>query len=307
MARQGISKEQVYTAAAELREEGTAPTVQAVRERIGSGSFSTINTHLAEWKSENAAQAVADIPDIPEKVEAAFKQIWATATRSAQEGFETQREALEAVRKEMGHERASMAEEIERLEGELEETSTKAAQLETDLTAERQAGEEKTGQVTSLTIENARFEEQVKAAQAETRAMKNALDAANTERKRDHTTHEQDRKRWERDMEELRTKGEQERVMWADQLKQEKTTRESLQQELEAMRHARGEAEHQTAELRTKAARLEERAGAAETRGSELKDQLADLQAKFADVVKAQKPTITTKKKAAQAPEPNNP
>jgi hypothetical protein len=46
MARQGISKEQVYTAAAELREEGTAPTVQAVRERIGSGSFSTINTHL---------------------------------------------------------------------------------------------------------------------------------------------------------------------------------------------------------------------------------------------------------------------
>ncbi len=28
MARQGISKEQVYNAAAELREEGTAPTEQ---------------------------------------------------------------------------------------------------------------------------------------------------------------------------------------------------------------------------------------------------------------------------------------
>ena len=113
MARQGISKEQVYSAAAELREEGLTPTVQAVRERIGSGSFSTINTHLAEWKAENAAQAVADIPAMPEKVQEAFTRIWATAARSAQEGFETQREALEAVRKEMDRERASMAEEIE--------------------------------------------------------------------------------------------------------------------------------------------------------------------------------------------------
>lgn len=75
MARQGISKAQVYTAAAELREEGIAPTVQAVRERIGSGSYSTINTHLADWKAENAAQAVADIPAMPEKVQEAFNRI----------------------------------------------------------------------------------------------------------------------------------------------------------------------------------------------------------------------------------------
>ncbi len=304
MARQGISKEQVYTAAAELREEGTAPTVQAVRERIGSGSFSTINTHLSEWKTENAAQAVADIPDMPEKIEAAFKQIWTTATRSAQEGFDTQREALEAVKKEMGRERASMAEEIERLEGDLEETSTKAAQLETDLTAERQAGEEKVGQVTALTIDKTRLEEQVKAAQGETRAMKNALDTANTERERDHATHEQDRRRWEKEIEAERTKGEQERTRRAEEREQEKSARDRLQQELETERGARGEAEHQTAELRTEAARLEERAGAAETRGSEMKVQLETLQTKFAEVAKARKPRTTTKKKAAPARKP---
>ena len=83
MARQGISKEQVYEAAAALREEGISPTVQAVRERIGSGSFSTISGHLADWKAEHAAQGPADIPPIPEKVQAAFAQIWATAARSA--------------------------------------------------------------------------------------------------------------------------------------------------------------------------------------------------------------------------------
>jgi chromosome segregation ATPase len=283
MARQGISKEQVYTAAAELREEGTAPTVQAVRERIGSGSFSTINTHLAEWKAENAAQAVADIPAMPEKVQDAFTRIWATAARSAQEDVETQREALEAMRREMDKERASMAEEIERLEKALEETATRAAQFEADLRTQREAAEEKAGQVTALTIENTRLEEQVKAAQARTHATENTLKTANNERDRDRADHAQDRQRWEKEIEQGR------------QLQQR------MQTQLEGERSARDEAVRQASELKTENARLDERASAAEARGTELKDQLEALQAKFADLAKAQKARATTKKKAAPA------
>ena len=84
MARQGISEDQVFAAAHELREEGMTPTVQAVRERIGSGSFSTINAHLGAWKAQNAAQAVAAIPAIPEKVQAAFAQIWLGRAKHAE-------------------------------------------------------------------------------------------------------------------------------------------------------------------------------------------------------------------------------
>jgi chromosome segregation ATPase len=263
--------------------------VQAVRERIGSGSFSTINTHLADWKAENAAQGPADIPAMPEKVQEAFTRIWATAARSAQEDVETQREALEAMRREMDKERAAMAEEIERLEKALEETTTQAAQFEADLTIERQAGEEKAGQVTALTVANARLEEQVKAAQAETRAMRNALDTANTERERDHATHEQDRRRWEKEIE------------------QERLQQKRLQTQLEGERGARDEAVRQASELKTENARLDERAGAAEARGTELKDQLEALQAKFADLAKAQKARATTKKKVAPAREKKEP
>ena len=67
------------------------------------------------------------------------------------------------MRKEMERERASMAEEIELLEQDLEESTTKAAQLGEDLTQEREAAEDKSGQITELTIENARLGEQVKA------------------------------------------------------------------------------------------------------------------------------------------------
>ena len=176
MARQGIKKEQVYNAAAELREEGIAPTVQAVRERIGSGSFSTINTHLAKWKAENAAQGPADIPAMPEKVQEAFTRIWATAARSAQEDVETQREALEAMRREMDKERAEMAAEIQRLESALEEARGRAEQLETALSTERQAGEEKEQQLTELRIEGARLDERVKAAEARSSELKDQLE-----------------------------------------------------------------------------------------------------------------------------------
>ena len=94
MARQGISREQVFDAAGALLDEGTSPTVQAVRERIGSGSFTTINRHLDEWRKEHAGQAPANIPDMPDKVMMAFQQVWAAAARAAQEDTETQRQAL---------------------------------------------------------------------------------------------------------------------------------------------------------------------------------------------------------------------
>jgi hypothetical protein len=94
MARQGITGEQIFTAADELRDEGIAPTVQTVRERIGSGSFSTINTHLGEWKAHNTGAAVADIPAIPDKVQAVFAQIWLFAHPTPRKGQDC---ALRAV------------------------------------------------------------------------------------------------------------------------------------------------------------------------------------------------------------------
>ena len=176
MARQGITRDQVYETAATLRDEGVQPTVQAVRERLGSGSFSTISAHLAEWKTEHGAQAVADIPAMPDKVQAAFQQIWATTARSAQEGLETQRQALEAMRREMDKERSEMAGEIKRLEKALEETATRANALETALSAEREAGQEKDQQLTSLRIENARLDERAKAAEERAAEHKNQLE-----------------------------------------------------------------------------------------------------------------------------------
>jgi hypothetical protein len=46
-----ITREQVFEAAETLSREGEEPTYITVRERLGSGSFSTISKYLREWKA----------------------------------------------------------------------------------------------------------------------------------------------------------------------------------------------------------------------------------------------------------------
>ncbi len=165
MGRTGISKKQVFEAAGALTDEGISATVQSVRQRIGSGSFSTISSHLADWKAEHAGQGPANIPDMPGKVTLAFAQVWATAAGAAQEEVETQRQALEVLRREMEKDKASMAAEIERLEKAQDAAAAKVDGLEEDLETATQGREEAGEQAAELRIENARLDERAKAAE----------------------------------------------------------------------------------------------------------------------------------------------
>ncbi len=126
MARPGITQGQVFEVAETLVAEGLAPTVPLVRERLGSGSFTTLGEHLRAWKEKHAAAAVAEIHDMPEKVRAAFQLAWQVAFRNA---------AVE-----------------------------RGGQLDTALAEARRTGEEKDRQLLALQINNARLEERVKAA-----------------------------------------------------------------------------------------------------------------------------------------------
>lgn len=177
MARAGITKGQVFEAANALAEEGTTATVQALRERIGSGSYSTISTHLADWKAERAGQVPANIPDMPEKVTLAFHQVWSVAAHAAREDVETERQALEVMRREMEQDKADMSAEIERLEKEQDEATAKVDGLEAALETERHGREEAEGQSAELRIENARLDERVKAAEGRAEEFKEQLES----------------------------------------------------------------------------------------------------------------------------------
>lgn len=99
MGRSGIRYEEVKETAETLLGRGLNPTIQRVREHLGTGSNTTISEHLKHWQQQmaEAPQAVLP-PTVPEAVTQALETFWKIAVQSAEAAFEEQRtRALLAV------------------------------------------------------------------------------------------------------------------------------------------------------------------------------------------------------------------
>lgn len=58
MARAGITYSEVARAASRLQADSRNPTVDNVRDQIGTGSRSTIMLHLRTWRDSNQIRAL---------------------------------------------------------------------------------------------------------------------------------------------------------------------------------------------------------------------------------------------------------
>lgn len=87
------TRQAVYDTADALLKEGIKPTQQNVRERIGSGSLTTINRALNEWW-EQLAQRMQQPqrPEIPEAVLSLAGQAWDRALAYAEQQYQTERQ-----------------------------------------------------------------------------------------------------------------------------------------------------------------------------------------------------------------------
>ncbi len=99
MARSGIRYEEVQEAAETLLSRGLHPTIQRVRESLGTGSNTTISDHLKRWQREMAEAPKAILPPtIPDVVMTALDPFWKIAVQQAEAAFDEQRNlALQAV------------------------------------------------------------------------------------------------------------------------------------------------------------------------------------------------------------------
>ena len=106
MARKGINESQVFQIAEELRDTGVDPTLQNVREKLGTGSFATISSHLKKWRELKIKES--PIPEQPQSFLSATKQIWATAWRESENTFEEQKKALFIEKEQWANEKEQM-------------------------------------------------------------------------------------------------------------------------------------------------------------------------------------------------------
>lgn len=96
MARPGVTYYDIANAASLLLESGENPTIDKVRQKLGSGSNSTIANHLKQWKEENmpTTSMVANTT-IPASLLSQIQSLWDHLKGEARKNIEqTQNELI---------------------------------------------------------------------------------------------------------------------------------------------------------------------------------------------------------------------
>lgn len=108
----GITADAVFTAAdRHYRETGRVPSKEQIREALGhTGSFATIQRHLADWRDTLPARLAfkLDVPDAPPAFAEACRNLWLVAV---EEAGNQARKALIPLQDEL-HARSEQVEEL---------------------------------------------------------------------------------------------------------------------------------------------------------------------------------------------------
>ena len=146
MARTGINFEDVRDAAESLLGRGLNPTIQRVRERLGTGSNTTISEHLKSWQQQLAETSKGVLPPtVPETVMTALDAFWKIAVQNAAATFDEQRIAAaravseaEQSRDTASAERQQAESDANELRRQLDAAQTSARELADRLLVEQE-------------------------------------------------------------------------------------------------------------------------------------------------------------------------
>ncbi|MDM0030458.1 DNA-binding protein [Variovorax saccharolyticus] len=176
----GIQEAQVWEAADALLHEGLRPTIERVRQKIGSGSPNTVSPMLERWfatlgrrlDGHGANLADGEAHQVPLAIIQAAKVFWDAARREADQ---VQVQKTEAARREIELQREALAQK----ESELtqRETSFEQARVALDeaLASSRQAVTAMEAQMHTQQQESVRL---LSYAEAEVRRLRKAFDEA---------------------------------------------------------------------------------------------------------------------------------
>lgn len=131
MARAIVTQALVNDAAEALVAVGEEPSIIAVQERIGGGSYTTVKRHLEIWKAQQQQPPAVELPgEIAARGSAFIRELWATAAALAEQRSAQVRE--EAQRQVAASQAALVNAEavIARMESEAEQQAQRLAELE---------------------------------------------------------------------------------------------------------------------------------------------------------------------------------
>jgi len=133
-----ITNADIHAVADRIASEGGAPTLASVRAALGGGSFTTISEGMKAWKAaQQAAPALmreAAPQAVSERMTELASEVWGIAQAMANERLASEREALEAMRREFEHAQAEAAELADTLAAELDEARATIERMSAEAT-----------------------------------------------------------------------------------------------------------------------------------------------------------------------------
>lgn len=133
--------QKVHAAADALAAEGKRPTLAAIRDAIGGGSFTTISEAMKAWPGRHAAPSEPDTtPDVISKAGVDMAAgLWKQAKTQAEAQLQAERVALDEVRAELEQETTEAAALADELATENETLKATIEQLKLDATEQQKA------------------------------------------------------------------------------------------------------------------------------------------------------------------------
>ena len=120
MARIGINYDDVKHAAIHLLSQGIAPSVQKIREKLGTGSNTTIAEHLNLWREEYATKEIHHLPaNMPKELISAIDVLWQAAMEQAANQLAVTKKALSEQQEKLQQEKPLMEQKFVELQTQL--------------------------------------------------------------------------------------------------------------------------------------------------------------------------------------------
>jgi len=139
------TKDQIWAAASALTEAGKNPTLAAVREQLGGGSYTDISSAMQTWRlnqqaSTNPIREPAP-SSIAERLNEFGSELWTVALELANNRLQSEREALEQARQETETIRKETTSLADQLTSELENLKIEILSHKDQLTQSRKEAE----------------------------------------------------------------------------------------------------------------------------------------------------------------------
>lgn len=162
MARHGVTYNDVTKAALELTGQGKLPTIDNIRQFLGTGSSSTIAPHLRTWRAKQGeTQLIASKEKLPEDLVALMKGLWERVLQEAQTQINMIEQNADKELTECKQQIDMLAEENKHLQQQCNQLLQKEQQLANDKLALEQAIIQLQNEQTALQTEAKAFHQRL--------------------------------------------------------------------------------------------------------------------------------------------------